>query len=86
MRRGVRAATGSDDLGDRRVGVIGLGKVGYALAARSPQAGAHVVACDLDAERAERFAAEHGGRVAPSAEAVLGAASSTCSRPAPPAA
>ena len=29
------------------------------------------MACDLDATRAERFAAEHGGVVAPSAEAVL---------------
>ena len=30
-----------------------------------------VVACDLDHERAERFADEHGGELAPSAEAVL---------------
>ncbi|MBN1527776.1 MAG: Glu/Leu/Phe/Val dehydrogenase [Thermoleophilaceae bacterium] len=68
---GLRAATGSDDLTGRRIGVIGLGKVGHALAARLAEGGAEVVACDLDAERAERFAAEHGGAVAPSAEAVL---------------
>ena len=40
----------------------GLGKVGYALAARLAGAGADVVACDLDAARAERCAAEHGIR------------------------
>ncbi|HEY6780033.1 MAG TPA: Glu/Leu/Phe/Val dehydrogenase dimerization domain-containing protein [Thermoleophilaceae bacterium] len=72
LRRGVLAATGSDDLGNRRVGVIGLGKVGYPLAVSLAQAGAHVVACDLDPKRAERFANDHGGAVAPSAQAVLG--------------
>src|SRR5215208_5205597 len=68
---GLRASTGSDDVTGRRVGVIGLGKVGYALAARLASAGAEVVACDLDAGRAEAFATEHGGVVAPSAESVL---------------
>ena len=70
--RGLRAAAGSADLDGRSVGVIGLGKVGSVLAARLAGAGARVVACDLDHERAERFADEHGGDVAPSAEAVLG--------------
>jgi glutamate dehydrogenase/leucine dehydrogenase len=69
---GVAAACGSPDLEGRRVGVIGLGKVGYALAVKLAGAGAEVVACDLDAARAERFVAEHGGRVAPSAEATMG--------------
>jgi glutamate dehydrogenase/leucine dehydrogenase len=68
---GLRATEASDDLTGRRVGVIGLGKVGYALAVKLAEGGAEVIACDLDAERAERFAAEHGGVVAPSAEAVL---------------
>ena len=68
---GLRAAAGTDDASERRVGVIGLGKVGYSLAGKLAAAGAEVVACDLDAARAERFAAEHGGSVAPSAEAVL---------------
>jgi len=68
---GLHAATGSDDLEWRRVGVVGLGKVGSALAARLEDAGARVVACDLDEERAERFADEHDVDVAPSAEAVL---------------
>ncbi len=71
LRRGVLAATGSDDLDGRRVGVVGLGKVGYPLAVSLAEAGARVIACDLDPERAERFAAEHGGEVAPSAQAVL---------------
>ena len=69
--RGLGAATGSDRLEGRTVGVVGLGKVGYALAARLAAAGADVVACDLDEARAERCADEHGARVAPSAESVL---------------
>jgi valine dehydrogenase (NAD+) len=72
LRRGLRAATGSGELDGRRVGVVGLGKVGYPLAAALVDAGAQVVATDLDDARAERFASEHGGRVAPSLEAVLG--------------
>jgi glutamate dehydrogenase/leucine dehydrogenase len=74
LRRGLEAATGSDELEDRRVGVIGLGKVGFALAARLAGAGATVIGCDLDPLRAERFTAEHGGQIAPSAEAVMGLA------------
>jgi valine dehydrogenase (NAD+) len=72
LRRGLDAATGSEELEDRRVGLIGLGKVGFALAARLAGAGATVIGCDLDPARAERFAAEHGGQIAPSAEAILG--------------
>jgi valine dehydrogenase (NAD+) len=71
MRRGLAAQTGSDELDGRRVGVVGLGKVGGALAARLVAEGAHVVGCDLDYERCERFAAEHGNEVSPSAEAIL---------------
>jgi valine dehydrogenase (NAD+) len=71
LRRGLEAATGSDELEGRRVGVIGVGKVGYALAAKLAAAGAEVVAYDLDAGRAERFASEHGGQIAPSAEAIM---------------
>jgi glutamate dehydrogenase/leucine dehydrogenase len=72
MRRALGAQTGSDELDGRRVGVIGLGKVGGALAERLAAAGARVVACDLDRSRCERFAAELGIAVAPSAEAILG--------------
>jgi glutamate dehydrogenase/leucine dehydrogenase len=71
MRRGLAAQLGSEELEGRRVGLIGLGKVGGALAARLAAAGARVVACDLDGERCERFAAAHGVEVAPSAEAIL---------------
>src|SRR5215210_697911 len=71
MRRGLAAATGSDDFDGRRVGVVGLGKVGSALAAKLAQAGAHVIGCDLDADRAQRLADDHGIAIAPSAEAIL---------------
>jgi glutamate dehydrogenase/leucine dehydrogenase len=72
IRRGLRAVDGSDALEGRRVGVIGLGKVGSVLAGELADAGAHVIGCDLDPTRAESFASVHGGVVAPSAEAVLG--------------
>ena len=71
-RRGLLAHDGSDELEGRRIGVIGLGKVGGALAARLAGAGARVVACDLDSGRCKRFAAEHGAEIAPSAEAIVG--------------
>lgn len=70
--RGLLHATGSNELEGRRVGVIGVGKVGSALAARLVRAGARVVVCDIDADRAERFAVEQGAELAPSAESVLG--------------
>jgi valine dehydrogenase (NAD+) len=70
--RGLVHATGSDALDGRRVGVIGVGKVGSALAAKLVRAGARVIVCDIDADRAERFAVEAGAELAPSAEAVLG--------------
>lgn len=71
MRRGLAAQTGSDELAGRRVGVIGLGKVGGVLAARLVGEGAHVIGCDLDYERCELFAAEHGNEISASAEAIL---------------
>lgn len=71
MRRGLDSATGSDELEGRRVGIIGLGKVGSVLAARLCEAGASVIAYDLDGERCERLAAEHRLEIAPSAEAIL---------------
>jgi glutamate dehydrogenase/leucine dehydrogenase len=71
MGRGLAAATGSDDFDGRRVGVVGLGKVGSALAGKLAEAGATVIGCDLDTERAGRLGAELGIAVAPSAEAIL---------------
>jgi valine dehydrogenase (NAD+) len=67
-RRGLAAHDGSAELEGRRVGVIGVGKVGGALAARFVGAGARVVAYDVDAGRCERLA---GVEVAPSVEAIL---------------
>jgi valine dehydrogenase (NAD+) len=71
MRRGLDAATGSGDFDGRRVGVVGLGKVGSALAGKLARAGASVIGCDLDASCCESTAAEHGIELAPSAEAIL---------------
>jgi glutamate dehydrogenase/leucine dehydrogenase len=71
MRRGLAAATGSSTLEGRRVGIIGLGKVGSVLAIRLAECGASVIACDLDSECCERLSAQHGLEIAPSAEAIL---------------
>jgi valine dehydrogenase (NAD+) len=71
LRGGLRAATGSAELDGRRIGVVGLGKVGYVLAAKLARAGARIVACDLYPERSERFASEHGGEIVASAEAIM---------------
>jgi glutamate dehydrogenase/leucine dehydrogenase len=71
MGRGLAAATGSDDFDGRRVGVVGLGKVGSALAAKLAESGAQVLGCDLEASRCECLAAECGIEIAPSAEAIL---------------
>jgi valine dehydrogenase (NAD+) len=71
IRSGLAAATGSGAIEGRRVGVIGLGKVGSVLTEKLARAGAEVVACELDAERAERIAADQGIALAPSAEAIL---------------
>jgi valine dehydrogenase (NAD+) len=70
-RRGLAAHDGSDELDGRRIGVIGVGKVGGALAARFAAAGASVVACDLDPDCCERLASAHRIEIAPSAEAIL---------------
>jgi glutamate dehydrogenase/leucine dehydrogenase len=67
MRRGLAAQLGSDELEGRTVGVIGLGKVGGALARRLVAAGARVTGYDVDPTRAL-----DGVSPAPSAEAVLG--------------
>jgi glutamate dehydrogenase/leucine dehydrogenase len=73
IRTGLATATGASDLDGRRVGVIGLGKVGSVLAGKLADSGADIVACDLERERAECFADEHGGALAPSAEALFSA-------------
>lgn len=71
--RALEHTFGSTDPAGRRIAVVGLGKVGWALAASLARSGAHVVGVDIDPERAERFAAEHGADSAPSAEALFDA-------------
>ena len=61
IRRGLAAHDGSDDLEGRRIGVVGVGKVGGALATGLVRAGARVVAYDLDVGRCARFATKHDG-------------------------
>lgn len=71
IRRGLAATDGSEELEGRRVGVIGLGKVGLPLATMLARAGAQVLACDLQRACRERLASEDGCRVAASADAVV---------------
>jgi valine dehydrogenase (NAD+) len=72
IRRGLAAHDGSDDLEGRRIGVVGVGKVGGALATGLVRAGARVIAYDLDAGRCARFAAENDGvEIAGSVDALL---------------
>lgn len=66
---GLRAAAahlwGTDDLTERPVLVQGVGDVGAPLARLLARAGARVLACDVDAERAAAVARETGGSVVP---------------------
>lgn len=73
IQRGLAATYGSPELEGRRVGIVGLGKVGAVLAANLADAGARVLACDIDAGCAERYAATHRCELAGSAEAILAA-------------
>lgn len=50
--------------GTARVGFVGIGKMGYPMAACLRRAGVEVMAFDVAVSAAERFVAEHGGRVA----------------------
>ena len=49
-----------------RVGFIGIGNMGWPMAANIAKAGHDLAVFDLDAERSARFAYEHGARVASS--------------------
>jgi 3-hydroxyisobutyrate dehydrogenase len=53
----------------RRVAFIGVGNMGWPMAARLVGAGFEVVACDAAPGRAQAFAAEAGGQAAPDAAA-----------------
>src|SRR5918999_1852504 len=72
IRLGLEAHDGSGELDGRRVGVIGVGKVGGRLAAQLAEAGASVIACDPHGGGWGQVAPGHGLSVAPSAEAILG--------------
>jgi len=72
-RRGLAAQTGSEDLDGRRVGLIGLGKVGGALATALAAAGAKVLAYDVDPGRLALFADSYGVEPARSEQAILAA-------------
>lgn len=63
--RAAAAQRWGGDLDGRTVGVLGVGKVGGALARLAARDGARLVVADADAERAERLASE-----LPGAEAV----------------
>lgn len=71
MTRGLAAATGSDSLDGRRVGVIGLGKVGAPLARKLAAAGARVIAFDVNSERLEALAGDGVVEPAQSSDDVL---------------
>jgi glutamate dehydrogenase/leucine dehydrogenase len=73
LLRGLASATGSAELDGRRIGIVGLGKVGSVLGAKLSAGGAEILAYDLDPLRGERFRAEHGGQLAGSAEEVMAA-------------
>ena len=64
----VLESTGSADLEGKTVAVQGLGSVGYALAEHLVEAGARLVAADVDEGRLARAAADLGAEIAPSAE------------------
>ncbi|HRV82848.1 MAG TPA: Glu/Leu/Phe/Val dehydrogenase dimerization domain-containing protein, partial [Planctomycetota bacterium] len=53
-------AFGSADLTGKRVVLQGVGAVGGRLAILLKEQGAHVTICDINREKAERLAAEHG--------------------------
>jgi leucine dehydrogenase len=71
MQLGLASATGSADLEGRTVGVVGVGKVGGSLARKLSQAGARVVAFDVDHSRLDALVDEGAAEPAPSAEAIF---------------
>jgi glutamate dehydrogenase/leucine dehydrogenase len=71
--RAMLRALESEDLDGRTVGVIGLGKVGGRLAVKLHEAGARVLATDIDPARVEQLADEGAVEPMPSADSVLAA-------------
>src|SRR5438105_9983440 len=59
---------GSDDLSNKTVAIQGCGHVGYYLAKELQEAGAKLIATDIDPERVKRVVNEFGARPVSSAE------------------
>jgi 3-hydroxyisobutyrate dehydrogenase len=77
--------SGTVSHGARRIAVIGIGRMGWHMAAHLHAAGHDVVVSDVATDLAERWVAEHGGRAATSAtEAVAGREVVVTSLPADP--
>jgi len=68
MRACAREALGSDSLQGRRVALQGCGKVGSYLAGHLREAGAHLIACDVSPQAAQRAQAEFGASLVPHPE------------------
>ena len=58
LRATVKAATGSDDVAGARIGVMGLGSVGWKLAEKLHEAGASLLVADINVPRTVRAAAQ----------------------------
>lgn len=71
MQRGLAAATGSPDLDGRTVGVIGVGKVGAPLARKLADAGARVLAFDVDVAKLAELANAGGVEPVATVETLL---------------
>ena len=72
MRAAARHRWGVDDLGGRRVGIAGVGKVGRHLTAMLLGDGAEVVVTDVDSAAVERITSAHPGvRVVADAAALV---------------
>jgi len=65
MRQALGLVADSQDLTDRVVGIMGVGKVGGALAQLAAEAGARVILSDTDTERALEVGAFCGAEVVP---------------------
>lgn len=62
IQASAKAHWGSDDLSAKTVSLQGAGHVGYYLAKELHEAGAKLIATDIDAERVKRVVAEFGAR------------------------
>lgn len=63
LKATVKAATGSDDLKGARIGVMGLGAVGWRLAEHLHEAGASLLVADVNVSRTVRAAAQLGAEI-----------------------